>query len=185
MAPLTIKSYIIFKPDFSRTTMLNNNKKYTMADDNGAAQWQTIWPQVRFVFLVKIGDTEMMFQEVTGLTSEKEVIEYRAGNSKVFSALKMPGIKKYENITLKKGTFKDDKALWTMYSAVKMNTIERKAVTISLLDEDQVIVMSWILTNAFPCKMTVTEMKSDRSESAVESMELAHEGLALVDETDK
>ena len=152
-----------------------------MADDNGAAQSKTIWPQPKFSFSVKIGDVEIMFQEVTGLSSEMEVIKYRAGKSKIFSTVKMPEIKKYGNVTMKKGIFKDDKALWTMYNAVKMNTIEKKAVTISLLDEDQGVAMSWTLTNAFPTKMIVRDMKSDGNEAGVESMELAHEGLALVE----
>ena len=149
--------------------------------DNGSSQSANVWPLVKFAFSVKIGDTEMLFQEVTGLSSETQVIEYRVGNSAVFSNVKMPGIKKYGNVTLKKGIFKDDKAMWTMYNLIKMNTIERKTVTISLLDEEQEVAMSWTLDNAFPCKMTVTDMKADANEPAVESMELAHEGLKIVE----
>jgi phage tail-like protein len=67
-----------------------------------------------------------------------------------------------------------------MYNAIKMNTIERVTVVISLLDEANAVAMSWNLTNAFPCKMTVTDMKSDANEAAVETMELAHEGLTIV-----
>ena len=149
-----------------------------MADD-GSAQSAT-WPLVKFSFRVKIGDTEILFQEVTGLNAETQVIEYRAGNSKQFSTVKIPGIKKYGNITLKKGIFKDDKVLWDMYKKVTMNTFERKTVTISLLDEANNEAMNWELTNAFPVKMTVTDMKSDNNEAAIETMELAHEGLSIV-----
>lgn len=148
-----------------------------MADETGKEQSKSTWPLVKFAFRVKIGDTEILFQEVTGLNAETQVIEYREGNSKVFSTVKMPGIKKYGNVTLKKGIFKDDKALWDMHKLVVMNTFERKKVTISLLDEANNEVMNWELTNAFPVKMTVTDMKSDGNEAAVETMELAHEGL--------
>jgi len=148
--------------------------------DNGAAQSAATWPLVKFQFSVKIGSDELFFQEVTGLSSETQVIEYRAGNSQAYSTVKMPGIKKFGNITLKKGIFKDDKKMWTMYNAIKMNTIERVTVVISLLDEANAVAMSWNLTNAFPCKMTVTDMKSDANEAAVETMELAHEGLSIV-----
>jgi phage tail-like protein len=151
-----------------------------MADETGNQQSKSTWPLVKFAFRVKIGDTEILFQEVTGLNAETQVIEYREGNSKVFSTVKMPGIKKYGNVTLKKGIFKDDKALWDMYNLVKMNTFERKKVTISLLDESNQEVMSWELINAFPAKMTVTDMKSDGNEAAIETMELAHEGLNVV-----
>jgi len=51
-----------------------------MADSNGSAQ-STIWPLVRFQFSIKIGSDEILFQEVTGLSSETQVIEYRVGNS--------------------------------------------------------------------------------------------------------
>lgn len=142
-------------------------------------QSKSAWPLVKFTFRVKIGDTEILFQEVTGLNAETQVIEYREGNSKEFSTVKMPGIKKYGNVTLKKGIYKDDKALWDMYNLVVMNTFERKTVTIVLLDEANQETMKWELTNAFPCKMTVTDMKSGDNTAAVETMELAHEGLNI------
>jgi phage tail-like protein len=147
--------------------------------ETGKEQSKSAWPLVKFVFRVKIGDTEILFQEVTGLNSETQVIEYRSGYSKEFSTVKMPGIKKYGNVTLKKGIFKDDKALWDMYNLVVNNTFERRKVTISLLDEANQESMKWELTNVFPCKMTVTDMKSNDNNAAVETMELAHEGLNI------
>ena len=78
-----------------------------MADD-GSAQSTATWPLVKFSFQVKWDDAEYIFQEVTGLSSETQVIEYRGGNSKVYSTVKMPGIQKFGNITLKKGIFKGD-----------------------------------------------------------------------------
>ncbi len=149
-----------------------------MADD-GAAQSTATWPLVKFSFQVKWDDAEYIFQEVTGLSSETQVIEYRGGNSKVYSTVKMPGIQKFGNITLKKGIFKGDKALWDKYNLIKMNTIKRSTILISLLDESNAVAMSWKLLNAFPTKMTVSDMKADANEIAVETMELAHEGLSL------
>ncbi|HEY1060373.1 phage tail protein [Daejeonella sp.] len=149
-----------------------------MAED-GAAQSTATWPLVKFSFQVKWDDAELIFQEVTGLSSETQVIEYRGGNSKVYSTVKMPGIQKFGNITLKKGIFKGDKALWDKYNLIKMNTIKRSTILISLLDETNAVAMSWKLLNAFPCKMTVSDMKADANEIAVETMELAHEGLSL------
>ena len=149
-----------------------------MAED-GVAQSTATWPLVKFSFQVKWDDAELIFQEVTGLSSETQVIEYRGGNSKVYSTVKMPGIKKFGNITLKKGIFKGDKALWEKYNLISMNTIKRSTILISLLDEANAVAMSWTLLNAFPCKMSVSDMKSDANEIAVETMELAHEGLSL------
>lgn len=147
--------------------------------DNGAAQAATTWPLVKFQFSVKIGSDELLFQEVTGLSSETQVIEYRVGNSAVFSTVKMPGIKKFGNVTMKKGMFKDDKKLWDMYNKIKMNTFERQTVVISLLDESNGVAMSWNLKNAFPVKMSVSDLKADANEPAVETIELAHEGFDL------
>ncbi len=149
-----------------------------MADD-GSAQSAATWPMVKFSFQVKWDDKELIFQEVSGLTSETQVIEYRGGSSKVYSTVKMPGIQKFGNITLKKGIFKGDTALWDNYNLIKMNTIKRSTILISLLDETNAVAMSWSLLNAFPCKIQVTDMKSDANEVAVETMELAHEGLTL------
>jgi phage tail-like protein len=140
-------------------------------------QSKTNWPMVKFQFSVKIGEIEAFFQEVTGLSAEMQEIEYRKGNSKEFSAVKMPGIKKFGNITLKKGVFKADKDFWALYEAVKMNTVETSTVTISLLDETKKVAMSWTLANAFPSKISSTDMNAEGNKVAVETMELSHEGL--------
>ena len=150
-----------------------------MADDTGKQQSKNTWPLVKFAFSVRIGSAEGLFQEVTGLNAETQIIEYRKGNSKVFSTVKMPGIKKYGNITLKKGIFKDDKAVWTLYDAVNNNTFEPKTLVISLLDEQQKVAMSWTVLNASPEKMTPPDLNADANEVAIESIELGHEGLDI------
>ncbi|ASZ12271.1 phage tail protein [Chitinophaga pendula] len=147
--------------------------------DNGAAQSAATWPMVKFSFQVKWDDAEIIFQEVSGLTSETQVIEYRGGSSKIYSTVKMPGIQKFNNVTFKKGTFKGDKTLWTKYAGIAMNTYKRSTILISLLDEKNEVAMSWTLKNAFPVKITVTDMKSDANEAAIETMEVAHEGLSM------
>ena len=149
-----------------------------MADD-GSAQSTAIWPLPKFHFQVKWDDTEIAFQEVSGLDIESEVIEYRAGNNPVFSTVKMPGMIKSGNITMKKGVFAKDNALFDWFSEIKMNTIKRKALTISLLDESQAPTMVWKVQNAFPVKITSTDLKADGNEVAVETLEIAHEGIVI------
>ncbi len=138
------------------------------------------WPLVKFSFQVQWDDAEFIFQEVTGLSAETQDIEYRGGSSRVYSTAKMPGILKFLNVTLKKGIFKGDKNLWDKYNLIKMNNFKRSQVIISLLDESQNASMSWSLSNAFPVKMTVTDMKSNGNEIAIESIEFAHEGLSII-----
>lgn len=149
-----------------------------MADD-GSAQSSSIWPIPKFHFQVKWDSEVMSFQEVSGLDIEAQPIEYRAGDSPEFSTIKMPGIKKTSNITMKKGVFKSDNKFWDWFNQIKMNTIKRIPVTISLLDESGSPTMVWTLANAFPTKITGTDLKSDGNEVAIETIEIAHEGITI------
>lgn len=68
------------------------------------------------------------------------MIEYRAGDSPIFTKQKMPGMRKAGDVTLKKGVFKDDKAMWNWINGIKLNTNKRATVTVNLLDES--VIMS-------------------------------------------
>lgn len=149
-----------------------------MADD-GSSQ-NNIWPLPAFYFKVDLGDKGVIsFKEATGMDMESEIIEYRAGDSAVHSKIKMPGLKKYSNITLKKGIFKGDNKFWDWINEIKLNTIKRQTVTLSLLDETNNPTMVWTLTNAWPTKISTDGLKADGNEVAIETMELAHEGITL------
>lgn len=149
-----------------------------MADD-GSKQSANVWPLPKFYFQVKWDKNEMNFQEVSGLDIQSEEIKYRHGNSPVFSVIKMPGMKKYGNITMKKGVFKGDNKFWDWLNQIKLNTIKRVPVTISLLDETGKPTMVWTLTNAWPTKISSTDLKSEGNEVAIESIEIVHEGLTI------
>jgi len=149
-----------------------------MAED-GSAQSASVWPLPKFHFMVDVAGNEIAFQEVSGLDMETEPLEYRAGNSKEFSKVKMPGMVKYSNITLKKGMFKGDKAFFDWFKSVNMNVIERKAMTIKLLDESHAPVVTWKVKNAFPVKLSGTDLKAEGNEIAIETLEVAHEGLDM------
>jgi phage tail-like protein len=149
-----------------------------MADD-GSAQSTTVWPLPKFRFQVKWDDAVMSFQEVSGLDVEAQPLEYRHGDSPAFSVIKMPGIKKYSDVTMKKGVFKSDNKFWVWFEEIKMNVIKRKAITIMLLDEAGGSTMVWKLANAWPTKITGTDLKSTGNEVAVETIVIAHEGLTI------
>ena len=149
-----------------------------MAED-GSTQSANIWPMPKFHFLVKWGDAQMSFQEVTGLEVKSDEIKYRSGDSKIFSVVKMPGLITYNNVTMKKGIFKGDNKFWDWFSQIKMNTIKRIDVTISLLDETDAPTMTWTLTNAWPTKISSDGMKSDDNSVAIETIEIVHEGLTI------
>ena len=146
---------------------------------NLSQQSESVWPLPKFYFSVKIDEEELSFQEVSGLDMENEPLKYRAGNSPVFSKVKMLGMKKYSNITLKKGIFKGNTTFFKLFHQIKMNVIERKSMTISLLDEGNEPVMTWRLTDAFPVKISGTDLKAGSKEVAIEVLEVAHEGLKI------
>ncbi|HAA22783.1 MAG TPA: phage tail protein [Cytophagales bacterium] len=145
----------------------------------GEAQ-EAAWPLPKFRFVVDWGDqTNISFQEISGIDTETQIIEYRESNSKIFSTVKMPGIVKSSNVTMKRGIFVNDFRFWNWYNKIKMNTIERIKVVIKLLDQEGNPIMTWELSNAWPTKISATDLKSDGNEVAIDTIEIAHEGLSL------
>ena len=150
-----------------------------MADDG--SKEGTTWPMPKFRFEVDLGSElkGVAFQEVSGMDKEVQVIEYRHSNSTLFSPIKMPGIAKYGNITMKRGVFVNDNNFWAWMDEIKMNTVKRRTVLIKLLDENGAVTMQWQLNNAWPTKITGTDLKSDANEVAVDTLEIAHEQLVV------
>lgn len=137
------------------------------------------YPLAKFSFEVDWGGTKLGFTEVTGMQIETDVTEYRHGASPDFSKIKMPGLRKFSNITLKRGNFKGDNEYYTWLNSINLNTVERRSVTISLLDETGAPAITWKVKNAFPVKLQATDLKADASEVAIETLEIAHEGLTI------
>ncbi|WP_346857586.1 phage tail protein [uncultured Draconibacterium sp.] len=142
----------------------------------------TEYPIVKFHFQVEWGGTKIGFTEVSGLDVETEVVEYRHGASPEYFKTKMPGMQKYSNIILKRGTFASDNEYFAWWNTVKLNTIERRDITISLLNEEHSPVVVWKVKNAWPTKIQSTDLKADGNEVAIETMELVHEGLSIQNE---
>lgn len=138
------------------------------------------YPIPKFHFLVQWGGSRVGFSEVTGLDMQVEAIEYRDGNSPLYSKIKMPGLHKFSNITLKRGTFESDTEFYTWIKTINLNKVERRDVTISLLNEKHEPVITWRVVNAFPIKVQASDLKADGNEVAIETLELAHEGLDIV-----
>ena len=151
-----------------------------MADDP-----KNNYPLPKFHFRVEMGDMRIGFTEVSGLDFETEVIEYREGNNPTYHKTKQPGLTKYSNVTLKRGTFLGDfdyfkewkKTFMFQEGAEKY----RKDVTIKLLDEEHQAIITWTLTRAWPSKIQSTDLKADGNEVAIETMELVHEGLSITE----
>lgn len=146
----------------------------------------TTYPLPKFHFKVSFGDTEFNCTEVSGLDFEREVIEYRAGADKEYHKAKQPGLSKYSNITLKRGTFPDkgrefyEKWVKTVYFQEKEEQY-RGDLVISLLNESHEPVVTWKAINAYITKIQATDFKADGNETAIETAEFVHEKLTMVE----
>src|SRR5437764_721276 len=139
------------------------------------------YPLPRFHFRVQWGGAKISFTEVTGLVMEREKIEYRHSDSLDFNKLAMPGLVKNNNITAKRGKFENDFDFNGWFNEVANDrAATRRDVTITLLNEKHDPVAAWTAARCFPVKVTAPDLKSDANEIAIESIEIAHEGLKLM-----
>lgn len=135
------------------------------------------YPHVKFRFKLEIdGKAAGGFSEVSGFDATVEPIEYREGDMAAETPLKVQGLRKYGNITLKKGMITGQVLYDWLYKGLG-GAVERKVVTVSLLDETQTVVASWMVINAWPTKYTAPDFNATSNEVAVETLELAHEGM--------
>jgi phage tail-like protein len=118
------------------------------------------------------------FREVAGLDATSDPILYREGNEKVYTERKLPGQVKYSNITLKWG-ITDDHTLWDWRKKVIDGKTERQTGSIVLVDEAGNDKLRWNFVNGWPTKWTGPSFNAVNNEVAVESLEIAHEGIAL------
>lgn len=97
----------------------------------------------------------------------------------VQTPLKLPGLKKYGNITLKQGVA-DSMVMYEWMIAGVEGEVERKTITITILDETETATASWQVINAWPAKYTAPDFNATASEVAIETLEIAHEGMTRV-----
>jgi phage tail-like protein len=136
-------------------------------------------PYGAFNFTVELEGIDVAgFTEVSGLDFEIDVIEYRDGDDRDPTLRKIPGLRKYGNITLKRG-ITDSDAFWDWIVQSLNGPIERRNGRITILDDNREPVARWDFVNAWPCKYRGPHLAATGNEVAIESMELCHEGLQL------
>jgi phage tail-like protein len=135
-------------------------------------------PFSAFNFLVEIdGVTVAGFSEVSGLDSETDPIEYRNGSEDI-TVRKLPGLRKYPNIVLKRG-FTPDKSLYDWRRTVTQGRTERHSGTIVLLNEAREPALRWNFREGWPSKLQGPALNAKNNETAIETLEIAHEGLEI------
>lgn len=136
-------------------------------------------PYGKFRYKVEIDGLEAGgFSEASGFDASIDVIEYREGDM-VQTPMKLPGLKKYGNITLKQGVA-DSMVMYEWMIAGVEGEVERKTITITILDETETATASWQVINAWPAKYTAPDFNATASEIAIETLEIAHEGMTRV-----
>ncbi|MEO1259487.1 MAG: phage tail protein [Bacteroidota bacterium] len=146
------------------------------------------YPLPKFHFIVEWGeDFQIGFTEVSGLDFETEAIEYREGSSKKYNKTQQPGLTKFSDVTLKRGTFEGDYSFYEEWKKTyffqegnSTGSQFRRTVTIKLLNENHEPIITWQLENAWPSKIQSTDLKADTNEIALETMILKHEGLTIL-----
>jgi phage tail-like protein len=136
-------------------------------------------PYAGFNFTVEIdGVTTAGFTEVSGLDDETEIIEHRTGDLEN-RVVKLPGLKKFPNIVLKRGFTQDD-ALWRWRKQVMDGRTERRSGSIVLHNEAREPALRWNFTAGWPSKLQGPALNAKNNEVAIETLEIAHEGLEFV-----
>ena len=138
-------------------------------------------PYTQFNFLVDFGGegTSVGFQEVSGISTEVAVTEYRNGNSKENSPIKITGLNKASDVTLKRGII-GALDLYAWFNDIrngKQNAL--RTVTIQLLDEERNPVQTWKLLRARIVKHTSGPFNARGNDVAIEEIVLAYERLEI------
>ena len=135
-------------------------------------------PYASFNFVVTIGGLSVAgFSEVSGLDLTTDPIEYRNGDEDN-TVRKLPGLKKFSNITLKRG-YTQSKDLWNWRKQVMDGKIKnaRKNGSIILMDDEGNDAAQWDFVAAWPTKWTGPTYNATANEVAIDTLELTHEGL--------
>lgn len=151
------------------------------------------YPLTKMNFLVTVGSVSgtAAFSEVTGIEATVDVIEFRQGNAHSLSPVKIPGLVKHGNVTLKFG-YTLDNAFKTWIQECVSETrgeMPRSSVQIEMIDINggapNAAVTSvsgtrvWVLSEAWVTKYTAPDLNATTSEVAIESVELAYEELII------
>jgi phage tail-like protein len=136
-------------------------------------------PYGNYNFRVEIDGIERAyFQQLSGIDSTIDIIEHREGGDA--TTRKLPGMTKYSNITLKWG-ITDDRELYDWHrrtvNGAARREIERKNGSVVLFDRGGAEVARWNFFRAWPVKWDGPDFDAEKSDVAIETMELAHEGV--------
>lgn len=142
-------------------------------------------PYCQFNFLVDLGDgvsdgPHAGFQEISSIATEVSVIEYRNGNSKENSVIKITGLNKATDVTLKRGLIGSLDLYGWLNDIRNGNQKALRTVTIQLQSEDHTeVVQTWKLLRARIVKQASGPLNGKGTDVAMEEIVLAYERLEM------
>lgn len=139
------------------------------------------YPLPAYHYRVEIdGMDPVAFSEISGLSINRQTLSYKDGLSCIQGAKHMPGMASDLKITMKKGIIKGDSKLYSWINSVRITTVEKKNITVSLMDEKgEAPVVTWKIRNAFPVKLDAPSLNASTNALAVESLELMADDLKI------
>lgn len=136
-----------------------------------------IYPFKKYNYKVVIDQTEEAgFSEVSAPEITSDPVEYRVEAMAGKTPGKQPGILKYSNVTLKRGTT-ESRVFASWMKEIQNGKAPRKNVVITLIDDEMQEAASWQLEKAWPTKYTAPDFNATSNEVAIESLELVCEGI--------
>jgi phage tail-like protein len=133
-----------------------------------------------FNFRMELDGTSVAaFREATGLSFTIDPVEYREGTDPEMHVRKLFGLRKYANITLKRG-MTSDRQLWTWFSTVVNGAPDRRSGAIVLLDEERNDKARWVFSAGWICKWEGPALNATANEVAIETIEICVEKVELV-----
>ncbi|HKE37287.1 MAG TPA: phage tail protein [Candidatus Baltobacteraceae bacterium] len=118
------------------------------------------------------------FSEVSGLSTDGDIVEYREGNDTQLWTRKLTGLRKHSHITLKRGQTKN-LDLWQWRQNILDGVPDRRAGTITLVDEQNTPVMHWKFREGWPVKYDGPTLNAKGNDVAIETLEIVHEHLEI------
>jgi len=142
-------------------------------------------PYVQFNFLVDLGNgntegPQAGFQELSGIGMEVTVSEYRTGNSKENSVMKITGMNKSTDVTMKRGVIGSLDLYEWLHQIRNGDQNAKRTVKITLQNEDHTAsVQTWKLLRACITKHTSGPFNAKGTDVAMEELVLAYERLEM------
>jgi phage tail-like protein len=133
-------------------------------------------PNYRFYVMIE-GIPKAVFTEASGLQIETEILEYAEGGNNSF-VHRLPGRTKFSNLTLKRGMTSTNE-FFRWYVQIMHGKNERRNLAVVMYDPKGEEILRWNFINAYPVKWVGPQLSAGGNAIAVETLEIAHEGLSI------